>query len=46
MKKNIELNVVEEPMEKEEVELLLEPKVFRCRWRTGRVKFEDDHNQS
>ena len=30
----------EEPVEKEEVELLLDPKVFRCRWRTVGVKFD------
>ena len=31
----------EEPVEKEEVELLLDPILFGCRWRTGRVKFDD-----
>ena len=30
----------EEPVAKEEVELLLDPKVFRCRWCTVGVKFD------
>ena len=30
-----------EPVAKEEVELLLDPKVFRCRWRTVGVKFDE-----
>ena len=33
----------EEPVEKEEVELLLDPILFGRRWRMGKVKFEDQH---